>query len=303
MLIATGAVWAEYEKAQQQRQEEVDKSAMRSAKTLLEDVLHAYNDKSLDLAGAESLATISGQFLDDTRKARKTSAADLVWGEALNVDADLQATLDKDEEALALASKAKDAALSLTQSQPNAQEPLQVLYDASIRMGNALSALGRARHKEALQEYSEAIKIAARIASSSAGETGDDDVIDAHMKIGDIYKDNDFKQYSDALAEYQSGLATCEAALAKHPQSFNLLRNKGKAFFRIAELLRTEKTDDDAQAGQNLLRRGGRGSGGSDLARRAGGARLAKGARSHAEIKPRRDLYPLGNAGEGGEKP
>ena len=119
-------------------------------------------------------------------------------------------------------------------------------------MGNALSALGRARHKEALQEYNEAVGVAAKIASSSGGETGDDDVIDAHMKIGDIYKDNDFKQYSEARTEYQSGLAACEAALAKHPQSFNLLRNKGKAFFRIAELLRTEKTEDTLKQGRTF---------------------------------------------------
>ena len=53
-----------------------------------------------------------GSSLINTRSASKTSAADLVWGQALNVDADLQATLNKDEEALALARKAKEAALS-----------------------------------------------------------------------------------------------------------------------------------------------------------------------------------------------
>jgi tetratricopeptide (TPR) repeat protein len=71
------------------------------------------------------------------------------------------------------------------------------------------------------------------------------------MKIGDVYKDNEIKQYSEARREYQSGLTTCLAALAKHPQSFNLLRDKGKAFYRIAELLRTEKTagtTDEARA-------------------------------------------------------
>ena len=46
------------------RQEEIDKSAMKSAKTLLEKVLEAYNDKSLDLAGAQKsrghIGTIPG---------------------------------------------------------------------------------------------------------------------------------------------------------------------------------------------------------------------------------------------------
>jgi tetratricopeptide (TPR) repeat protein len=252
LLVAAGAVGAGFYAARQHeaRQEEVDKSAMTSAKTLLEDVLHAYNGKSLDFAGAENLTTIAGQFLDDARAARKTSAADLIWGEALNVDADLQATLNKDAEALDLARKAKEAALSVIQTDPNAPQPLQVQYDASIRVGNALSALAWARHqdalrREALEEYNAAIAVAAKIASLSGDDRGDDDVIDAHMKIGDVYKDS--KQHPQALAEYQAGLKTCEAAIIKHPDNFDLFRNKGKAFFRIAELLRKDTALDDAR--------------------------------------------------------
>jgi tetratricopeptide (TPR) repeat protein len=184
------------------------------------------------------------------RASSKTSAADLLWAEALNVEADLEAKLNKDAEALALALKAKEAALSLTRTNPNAQEPLQALYDASIRVGNALSGLGTAHYQEALQEYNGAIVVARKIASLGGDDKGDDDVIDAHMKIGDIYRDKD-NQFSEARKEYQVGLATCLAALTKHPDSFNLLRDKGKAFFRIAELLRTEKTEgtlDEARA-------------------------------------------------------
>ena len=248
VLLAAGGLWVGHERGQQRRQEDVDKSAMTSAKTLLEHVLHAYNDKSLDLAGAESLASISDQLLDEARAAKKTSAADLIWGQALNVDADLQATLDRQVQSLALARQAKDAALSLTQTDPNAQGPLQALYDACIRAGNALSNMGKSRYQEALQEYVQAAGVAAKIASLSRDETGDADVIDAHMKIGDIYKDSDVTQHPRALAEYQSGLAASEAALAKHPDSFDLLRNKGKAFFRIAELKRTEDAFDDGRA-------------------------------------------------------
>ena len=244
VLAAGGGIWVTHERAQQARMEEVDKSAMWSAKTLLEDVLRAYNDKNLDVAGAENLATIAGQFLDDARATRKTPAADIIWGEALNVDADLQATLNKDAEALDLAREAKEAALSVTQTNPNAQEPLQVQYDASIRIGNALAALAWVRRHDALrhdalEEYNAAIAVAAKIASLGGDDRGDVDVIDAHMKIGDIYKDS--KQYPKSRTEYQSGLTACEAALAKRPDSFGLMRNKGKAFFRIAELLRTEK--------------------------------------------------------------
>src|SRR6202020_1259408 len=102
-----------------------------------------------------------------------------------------------------------------------------------------------------LNEYNAAVGVAEKIAALSSDEEGDDDIIDANMKIGDVYKDNELKQYSRARSEYQSGLTTCLAALAKHPQSFNLLRDKGKAYYRIAELFRTEKTagtSDEARA-------------------------------------------------------
>ncbi len=39
----------------------------------------------------------------------------------------------------------------------------------------------------------------------------------------------------------------CEVSLAKHPDNFELLRNKGKAFYRIAELWRTEDAFDNAR--------------------------------------------------------
>ena len=258
VLAVAGGVWASHERAMQrelaqerQRQEDLDKSAMTSAKTLLENVLDAYSDKSLDYAGAEGLATISGQFLDNVRASSKTSAADLLWAEALNVDADLQATLKKNDEALDLARKAKAAAQSLTESKPNERDSLQALYDASIRAGNALYGLGGAHKADALKEYNAAIEVATKIDTLSGDDQGEDDVIDAHMKIGDIYKDKDLNQYSEARKEYQSGLATCLTALAKRADSFILLRDKGKAFFRIAELLRTEQTSgtsDEARA-------------------------------------------------------
>ena len=207
--------------------------------------------QSLDLAGARSLAAISGQFLDNVRQSSKTSAADLLWGQSLNDEADLYAILGNNMQSLAVAKRAKDVAQSLTQSNPGAQELLQLSYDASMRVGNALVASGAGHKPDALKEYNAAVGTAEKIVSLSGDEGGDDDVIDARMKIGDVYKDNELKQYSEARSEYQSGLATCVAALAKHPQSFNLLRDKGKAFYRIAELLRTEKTagtSDEARA-------------------------------------------------------
>ena len=236
---------------QRLREEATDVSAAKSVKSMLEEVLRAYNDKSLDLAGAESLAKISGQFLVDTRAASKTSAADLVWGQALNVEADLQATLNNDKDALDLANSAKRTALSLIEAKPDARQPLQVLYDASIRTGDALSAMGRAHRPEALQEYKAAVETAGKIEASisrtesNGDDVADNDIIDAHVKIGDIYKDNDL--FPDSETEYRSSLAACEAALAKRPQSLSLLRNKGKAYFRIADLYRKEGDFDQAR--------------------------------------------------------
>ena len=49
-------------------------------------------------------------------------------------------------------------------------------------------------------------------------------------------------RFSSWKRNIKSILATCLAALTKHPDGFNLLRDKGDTlYFRIAELLRTEK--------------------------------------------------------------
>ena len=112
-------------------------------------------------------------------------------------------------------------------------------------MGNALWA-SPGRREEATQAYADAVQTATAIAASN-GDRGDSDVIDAHLKIGDVYKDGDAKQHQQALAEYQSGLKTCEAALVKNPDDFNLLRNKGKAYYRIAEFLRGDNALADAR--------------------------------------------------------
>ena len=142
-------------------------------------------------------------------------------------------------------------------------------------------------------------RIATTIASSN-GEKGDSDVIDAHLKIGDVYKDGDAKQHQQALAEYQSGLKTCEAALSKRPDDFDLLRNKGKAFYRIAELLRGDNALADARAYyqkafevQNGL-----------VSRNAQEAVAAqKAPDSVPEIEPGRDLHPLGTSRTGSREP
>ncbi len=198
---------------------------------------------------------------------------------------------------------AKDDALSLTQTNPRAQEPLQLRYDAAIRVGNALSGMGKAQNdnalkQDALKEYNALPGSPQKIVSMSDDEKSESDVIDAHMKIGDIYKDGDVEQHRQALAEYQSGLTICEAALAKHPDNIDLLRNKGKAFYRIAELKRTEDAFDDSRA---FYRKASEVQEALVARNATGGACLAANARSELEIKLGLDLHTLGTSGKKGE--
>src|SRR5271170_1882070 len=203
-VLAAGA-WFVNEQSLRLQQGAIDKGAMKSAKTLLERVLQAYANRSLDLAGARSLATVSEQFLNDIRASNKTSAADSLWAESLDVEADLQMGSGNNAEALALATKAREAALPLTKSNPTAQEPLQVLYGATVRTGNALMGLGR--FPEALAQYKEAVAIAGAIISLGDAETGEVDLIDAHMKLGTMHHVRG--DYANALSEYRVGLLAC----------------------------------------------------------------------------------------------
>ena len=294
VLGVAGWMWIAHERAQ----EKLDKSAMTSAKTLLEDVLKAYTDKSLDLAGARSLAAISGQFLDNVRQSSKTSAADLLWGQSLNDEADLYAILGNNVAVSGggEAGKRRCAiadAVTLGRPRRNAT-PLRCV---DPRRQCSLGLAGR--RQEAMQEYDDAVRIATTIASSS-GDKGDIDVIDAHLKIGDVYKDGDAKQHQQALAEYQSGLKTCEAALAKRPDDFDLLRNKGKAFYRIAELLRGDNALADARAYYQKAFEVQSGL----VSRNAQEAVAAqKAPDSEPEIKSGRDLHPLGTSRTGSREP
>jgi tetratricopeptide (TPR) repeat protein/energy-coupling factor transporter ATP-binding protein EcfA2 len=234
----------------QLREEAIDRGAMKSAKTLLEHVVQAYNKHSLDLAGARSLATVSEQFLDDIRASRQSSAADSLWAEALDDEADLQTTSGNYEDALVLTTKAqeaaaRDAVLHSNPADPHASDSLRLLYATTIRSGSALAAPTIVRFDDALTNYRSAVTIAEKVISISDDEPAEADLVDAHIKIGDIYRIR--THYLDAIQEYRSGLAVCDAALMKFPDHPDLRRNRGKAFFRIAETLRLEGLLDEAR--------------------------------------------------------
>ena len=237
VLVAT------FVSSKQRREEAIDRSAMMSAKTLLQHVLDARNSQSLDLAGAKSIAAVSEQFLDEIHGSRSTSGADTPWAQALNVESDLQATSGDHAKALQLANKARDVVLPLTQSNPGDPEPWQVLYDATIRVGDALAQQNKMQ--DALDKYNEAVGHAQQIISLKDGEKGQDDLIDSHMKVGDVHQIG--QNFAKALAEYRVGLSICDAALGKFPGSPDLLRDRGKAHHRIAELQRGQKSFTEAR--------------------------------------------------------
>ena len=245
-----GSVFYLYQHDARLRQEAIDKSAMMSAKTLLERVNQAYNNHSLDLAGASSIATVSEQFLNDIRASSQTSAADSLWAEALDIDADLQTTSRHYKWALDLATKAREAAareaaLHPDPSDPQARDALHLLYETTIRTGDALAAPTIVRFDDALASYKDAETIAEKVISIRDDAPTEADLVDAHIKIGDVPEIRE--NYADAIKEYRAGLAAADAALQKFPGRTELLRNRGKAFYRIAESLRSEGSLEEAR--------------------------------------------------------
>ena len=90
-----------------------------------------------------------------------------------------------------------------------------------------------------------ALAIAGAIISLGDAETGEVDLIDAHMKLGTMHHVRG--DYANALSEYRVGLLACESALGKFPQSLELLRSQNRAYFMIADSLRTQKSFDEAR--------------------------------------------------------
>jgi tetratricopeptide (TPR) repeat protein len=101
--------------------------------------------------------------------------------------------------------------------------------------------------QDAFDNYKEAVRHAQKIVSLRDDEKGEDDLIDAHMKVGDIHHIRGL--YADAVAEYDTGLSTCDAAIGKFP---GLLRDRGKAYHRIAETQRAQKSFAEAGTAYQL---------------------------------------------------
>ena len=250
ILTVLGAVYRERAQhldlaAQHQRQAAVDKSAMLTAKTLLEGVLSAYNTRSLDFVGADALATISGQFLERVRDFGQDV------GGRPSVGAGAQCRLRSASNAKQERGGACPGAQgerSRLVAHPGRSERARAA--ASVvrrlhRVGNALAALGFAHYSDALGEYEAAEAVGKKITSLGNDETGESDLIDVNLKIGDLFSVE--RKYSEARERYLAALAAADAAISKHNNNVNLLGDKARVLFRVGDLLRREKVFEEAR--------------------------------------------------------
>ena len=235
--------------AVRQQQEAIDKGAMKSAKELLTRVLDDYNKGGINQSGARSLASVSENLLRDVHAQARTSGADRLWAESLDLESDLQLLSGNRVRSFEFALEAKTVALSLVKAKTNDTEALQLLFDALIRMGDALipnALFGEApsdsnkseNFERALGEYTDAMDAANRLLAISDTPAGEVHIISIYQKIGDVYKAR--KQLPEALDEYRKGLSVIETAFHKFPQNSELLRERGASNYRIAVALEVQ---------------------------------------------------------------
>ena len=192
-------------KSRMEQQEAIDRGAMTSAKELLVRVTEGYNKGTINQSVASGLASALGEFLRELHNSTKTNGADRLWAESLNIESDLEAISNDIPQSLKVAREAKSAALPLVKANPRDPEALQLLFESSIRVGDALggdplfvgSTSNRVQENEkfegAFEEYNAAMGaandiLAIRDLAIRDTEIGEDDVIRLHQKIGDIYK-------------------------------------------------------------------------------------------------------------------
>jgi tetratricopeptide (TPR) repeat protein len=254
-VVAAG-FWAKLQNDQFSRQQELDDGAtIRTGGFLMNRAVSAFRDDKLSLSEAKGIGDIAESFVRAVWTNRKASASPSLvslWVDTLNNMSDFQEVVGNSAKALDLAMEAKSLAESLAGQSSTNVLARQELYDSTIRVGNsvALSRTGKDNMGRALQEYGDAMKVAVSLAALEDSEGAETDIIDAHMKIGDVYKIQ--KSYPEAFTEYRAGLSSCQAALDKFPQSLAMLRNREKAHYRIAEAYREQKGWDDAEAEYRL---------------------------------------------------
>ena len=207
---------------------------MTAARGLLDEFRDEYIKGSITEAGSRSLAQMIEAFVSKLRGSANTLEADKLWVEFLNVKADLLTNSEKPDEALALATAAKDLAESIVSRHPADAESLQEKFDSLTRIGDARMTWPYTSDKiaDAFAKYSEALSTALALRSLDKSEKPVDDLAKAHLKLGDLYRDADPPSTGEALQEYASTLALSGNMLRKSPNDKDALRDHGWANYR-----------------------------------------------------------------------
>ena len=160
-----------------------------------------------------------------------------------------RADLDDPADALELALEAKETADGLTASHPDNPEALQGQFDSLTRVGDAymrrLPDDEAPNFDRAIQEYTDALNVAERLASVDPGEKAFDDAVQAHLKLGDFYRKKKPSSPESANNEYREALQIISEN-SKFQDHKDPIRDRGLANYGIGVVLMDNGTWDKA---------------------------------------------------------
>src|SRR5208283_78932 len=184
--------------------------AAKAAEEMLQEFQVASVKGHIHEDSSRTLSRLIDKFGRDLRKAIRDLRTDKLWIKTLNVEADFASNLDDPTHALELALEAKESADGLVDSHPDDPEALQDQFDSLTRVGDAcmrrLPEDEAPNFDRAIQEYTDALKVAERLASVDSGEKAFDDAVQAHLKLGDFYRKKKPSSPESAINEYREAL-------------------------------------------------------------------------------------------------
>jgi tetratricopeptide (TPR) repeat protein len=243
-LIGVGFAVQSY-RAKIRQEEAASQGEMTAARNLLDKFRDEYIKGSITEASSRSLVQMIEAFIDKLHGAAHTLEADKLWVEFLNIKADLLTNSEKPDDALTLATEAKELAENNVARYPADAEALQQMFDSLTRVGDARMTWPYTPDKiaDALKSYSEALSIALALPALDHSEKPVDDQAKAHLKLGDIYRD--IGQPSESLQEYATTLALSGNMLRKDPINKDALRDHAWANYRTGlEYISTGSLDN-----------------------------------------------------------
>jgi tetratricopeptide (TPR) repeat protein/energy-coupling factor transporter ATP-binding protein EcfA2 len=236
-LVFAGALlgW-QYNQVRKRQEEATQEAALSSVNLMMAKILAEGQSRTLSVDSARTITAAAESLF---RNLREPVTADALVVSSLLLQSDLEAVADNPSKQLELATEAKSIAERLALLNPQNREYQQKLFDATIRQGDALVA--QLKLAAALSQYLSALTVAEKISSFGDGETGLGAVVDAHLKIGDIYSLQNHQPA--AIKEYRAALAVTEAT----PSQLDLQRYRATALYRIAYTLQAEGASDEVR--------------------------------------------------------